>query len=106
MKKFIPKVSDNIALRLLKWSEFFYYFLIILPVILILYQNKGITVGDFFLIQGISRIATFLLEIPSGYLSDVFSRRRVLIMGAVLFLMGNIWLYQGYGFGILQLPKF
>ena len=98
LKKIFPSVSDSVALHLLKWSEFFYYFLIILPVILILYQNKGITVGDFFLIQGISRIATFLLEIPSGYLSDVFSRRKVLVLGALFFLAGNIWLYLGYGF--------
>ncbi len=94
----MPTVSDVVALRLLKWSEFFYYFLIILPVILILYQAKGITVGDFFLIQGLSRIATFVLEIPSGYLSDVFSRRRVLVLGAFVFLLGNIWLYFSYGF--------
>ncbi len=98
MKKLLPSVSDTTALRLLKWSEFFYYFMIILPVILILYQSRGITVGDFFLIQGISRLATFLLEVPSGYLSDTFSRRRVLILGAITYLMANVWLYTGYGF--------
>ena len=69
MGKFWPTVSNKMALRLLKWSEFFYYFLVILPVIVVLYQNKGITVGDFFLIQGISALAAFVLEIPSGYLS-------------------------------------
>ncbi len=98
MKKLFPSVSDIAALRLLKWGEFFYCFLVILPIILVLYQSKGITIGDFFLIQGISRLATFALEIPSGYLSDTFSRRRVLIMGALAYLIGNVWLYVGYGF--------
>ena len=98
MGKFWPTVSNKMALRLLKWSEFFYYFLVILPVIVVLYQNKGITVGDFFLIQGISALAAFVLEIPSGYLSDCFSRRKVLILGAAIYLFANGWLYAGYGF--------
>lgn len=98
MSKFWPTVSNKMALRLLKLSEFFYYFLVILPVIVVLYQNKGITVGDFFLIQGISALAAFVLEIPSGYLSDCFSRRKVLILGAAIYLFANGWLYAGYGF--------
>ncbi len=98
MKKLLPSVSDIVALRLLKWSEFFYCFLIILPVILILYQSKGISVGDFFLIQGLSRLSTFLLEIPSGYLSDTFSRRKVLILGALVYLIANALIFLGYGF--------
>ncbi len=98
MKKFLPHVSDNVAIRLLKWCEFFYCFLIILPVILVLYQSKGISVGDFFLIQGLSRLATFAFEIPSGYLSDTFSRRKVLMLGAVVYLVANAWIYLGVGF--------
>ena len=65
MLKFLPTVSNKMALRLLKWSEFFYTFLLILPVIVVLYQNKGITVGDFFLIQGLSSMVAMkpLLDI-------------------------------------------
>ena len=66
--------------------------------IVVLYQNKGITVGDFFLIQGLSAMAAFVLEIPSGYLSDCFSRRKVLIFGAAIYLFAHAWLYGGYGF--------
>ena len=98
MFHFLPTVSNKVALRLLKWSEFFYTFLLILPVIVVLYQNKGITVGDFFLIQGLSAMAAFVLEIPSGYLSDCFSRRKVLILGAAIYLFAHAWLYGGYGF--------
>ncbi len=98
MSKFWPTVSNELALKLLKWSEFFYTFLLILPVIVLLYQNKGISVGDFFLIQGMSACAAFALEIPSGYLSDCFSRRKVIILGAAIYLFANGWLYSGYGF--------
>lgn len=98
MKKLFGQVSNELALKLLKWSEFFYSFLIILPIIVLLYQDKGITIGDFFLIQGLAGLASFVLEIPSGYLSDTCSRRKVLILGACVFLFSNVWLYVGYGF--------
>ena len=63
--RFVCGVSDETALRLLKWSEFFLMFMLIIPVAVLLYQDKGITLGDFFLIQGLFRIAAFALEIPS-----------------------------------------
>ena len=96
--RFICGVSDETALRLLKWSEFFLMFMLIIPVAVLLYQDKGITLGDFFLIQGLFRIAAFALEIPSGYVSDVFSRRKVLFIGALIWLAGNVGLYFAYGF--------
>ena len=73
-------------------------FMLIIPVAVLLYQDKGITLGDFFLIQGLFRIAAFALEIPSGYVSDVFSRRKVLFIGALIWLAGNVGLYFAYGF--------
>ncbi|MDR1207073.1 MAG: MFS transporter [Rickettsiales bacterium] len=91
-------VSDATALSLLKWGEFFIYFLMIVPIAVLLYQDKGVSVGDFFLIQGIFRVASFALEIPSGYLSDTFSRRKILILGALIWLAGNIGLFFAYGF--------
>ncbi len=98
MKRILPSVSDNTALYLLRTSNFFYHFMIILPVIVILYQSKGITVGDFFLIQGLSRLTSFFSGLPSGYLSDTFSRRRTLLLGVAAYLGANIWLYTGTGF--------
>lgn len=69
-----------------------------LPVIMLFYQYKGATVGDFFLIQGIFSIFTFALEIPSGYLGDLFSRKKVIMFGLFFYLAGNsIWIY-GTGF--------
>lgn len=45
-----------------------------------------------------SACAAFALEIPSGYLSDCFSRRKVIILGAAIYLFAHGWLYSGYGF--------
>jgi MFS family permease len=91
-------VSNEKALRLLKWNAFFKSFLLIFPVIVLLYQSKGISVGDFFLILGLARAASFLFEIPSGYLSDTISRRRVLLAGSIVWFAAIAGLFWAYGF--------
>ena len=98
-------VSDKTALSLLKWSEFFLYFMIIVPIVVLLYQEKGITVGDFFLIQGIFMIAAFLFEIPSGYMSDVFSRKKVLLIGGIIWFLAVAGLFFAYGFWEIMLAE-
>lgn len=99
MKKII---SDITALRFLKWGEAFLFFMPIIPIIVLLYSGRGVSVGEFFLIQGIFRITAFLFEIPSGYLADVFSRRKILIIGAGVQFLSMAWLFWANGFwGIL-----
>ena len=90
-------VSSTLWLLRIGWF-FFSTMELIVPVAVLLYTNKGITIGDFFLIQGIFRLAQFLFEIPSGYLSDRFSRRKVLILGALVHMFGFIILAFAHGF--------
>ena len=54
--------------------------------------------ADFFLIQGIFRIAAFLFEIPSGYLADVFSRKKIMVLAALLQFLGMLLLIWAQGF--------
>lgn len=86
------------ALRLLKFGWFFTNFMMIAPIIVLVYTHKGISIGDFFLLQGLYRIAVLLFEIPSGYLSDRFSRRRVLILGTMIHFIGFSTLAMAFGF--------
>jgi len=72
--------------------------MMLLPIVILLYQSKGITVGDFFMIQGIFRIAGFLFEIPSGYLSDTFSRKKILLLGGTVWFLAIAGLFWAYGF--------
>jgi len=95
-------VSDKTALSLLKWGEAFIYFMPIIPIIVLLYQGKNVSVGEFFLIQGLFSVVSFLFEIPSGYLSDVFSRKKILLIGAFIQFLAMSWLFWADGFwGIL-----
>lgn len=95
-------VSDKTALVLLKWAEAFIDFIPILPVIVLLYSGRGVSVGEFFMIQGLFRLTAFLFEIPSGYLADIFSRRKMLLIGSAVHLAAMVWLLFAQGFwGIL-----
>ena len=69
---FVPLSMYNIAAFLR--SQLF-----LLPVLLFFYQENGLSVGDFYLIQGLIVFFAFLFEIPAGYLGDIFPRKNVLM---------------------------
>ncbi|MBQ3034581.1 MAG: MFS transporter [Alphaproteobacteria bacterium] len=69
-----------------------------LPVLMLFYQYKNVSQGDFFFIQGLALGAVFLLEIPSGYIADIFSRKSSLIIGMFGWLFGYLCWIFGSGF--------
>lgn len=72
--------------------------LFILPVLMLYYGYKGVGIGDFFLIQGFSSMMVFLCEVPSGYVGDLFSRKRVIISGFIVWTLGYLFWIFGSGF--------
>lgn len=105
MRRKFSDISVKNGLAWLKVGWFFHHFMLIIPVIVLIYVDKGVSVGDFFLIQGLFRLAAFLFEIPSGYLSDCFSRKRVMIAGALFSLLGFTIIAVAYGFWALVLGE-
>ncbi len=93
------------GLAWLKLGWFCHNFMLIVPVIVLIYTQKGVTVGDFFLIQGIFRLAAFLFEIPSGYMSDCLSRKRVMIAAGIFTVGGYVTIALAYGFWALILGE-
>ena len=69
-----------------------------LAVIVPVYAQKGASVGDFLFIMGIASIFMCLLEIPSGYCGDVFSRKKNLIIGHLFWIAGHLQVLYGFGF--------
>ena len=92
------KLSNSSALLILKLSRFCLYFMPLIPVVTLVYFGKGVSLADFFLIQGIFRIAAFLFEIPSGYLADVFSRKKIMVLATFLQFLGMFLLIWAQGF--------
>lgn len=91
-------LSYQKALPLLKIIIFLESFFVIIPIILLLYKSKGLSTGDFFLLQGIFGWIMVLLEIPTGYLGDILSRKKVLIISLFMWLIGSVYLIFAKGF--------
>ncbi len=70
----------------------------VFPVMVIYYGNKGLSMSEFMLIQGIFAVVLFLFEVPSGYLSDVWRRSHVLFLGIFIKLIGYIIILFSHGF--------
>ena len=72
------------VIKIAKW------FMLFMPVIVLFYQENGLSLEDVFLLQGIYSIAVVLLEIPSGYFADVWGRKFTIIAGSILGVVGFI----------------
>lgn len=70
--------------------------LFILPVIVLFYQENGLSLRHIFLLQGAFALSAFFWEIPSGYFSDSFGRRKTLIIATVFGFLGYVtYLFSG-----------
>lgn len=96
---FVPLSMYNIAAFLR--SQLF-----LLPVLLFFYQENGLSVQDFYLIQGLIVFFAFLFEIPAGYLGDIFPRKYILVTAYALFL-GRLFLWIFFrGYSIILIGEF
>jgi len=63
------------------------------PVLLLFYQQNGLSIADFVLFQGIFQLTGIVFEIPCGYIADVISKKKVLILAfTCFFLRAAVWL--------------
>lgn len=84
-----------VAARALRMVSF------LVPIAVLFYADKGVSLGDFFLIQGIWAISVFAFEIPTGYIGDLFSRKKVIAFSFLLCVLANLLMGFGYGFWML-----
>ena len=63
------------------------------PVLLLFYQQNGLSIADFVMFQGIFQLTGILFEIPCGYIADTISKKKVLILAFFcFFLRAALWL--------------
>ena len=76
-----------LALYIIKLSK---WFTLVMPIIVLFYEDHGLGLQDVFILKSVYSIAAVALEIPSGYLADVWGRRKCLILGGILFFLGYL----------------
>lgn len=102
----MSKLKSSLPLAMYNTAAFLRSQIYLLPVLLFFYQENGLTVSDFYLIQGLIVFFAFLFEIPAGYLGDKFPRKYILIMAYMLFLCRlALWIFFR-GFEIILLGEF
>jgi predicted MFS family arabinose efflux permease len=71
-------------LMLLNAMSFFRTFMIIMPIFVPLMQRYGLSMQETMWLQSIFAGVTLILELPSGFIADVFGRKITLIVGFAL----------------------
>lgn len=84
--------KNIIALYLIKVSK---WFTLVMPIIVLFYKECGLDLADIFILKSVYSIAMVSLEIPTGYLADVWGTKELL----------DCWLYILF-LGIHQLFNF
>jgi MFS family permease len=63
-------------------------FWVIVPILIPYYESNSLNKTQIFTIQAAYALSILILEIPSGYLADIFGRKKALILGAFFMPVG------------------
>jgi len=81
--------------------KFFDDLIFIYPLYALMFKDNGLSIFEISLIFTLWSLTNFLMEIPSGILSDKFSRKLLIILGQLLRIIGySLWIIfpNFYGF--------
>lgn len=83
---------------LLQWHNIFVSMVFVLPVLVPLYHDRGLGFREFMIGEAVFSAVMIAMEVPSGWLSDVWKRRSVLALACLTHVMGwtTLWLADGF----------
>ena len=68
-------VKDNIwKLYIIKGIM---WFMVAMPIIVLFFQENGLNLQEVMILQGSYSLMVALMEIPSGYIADLFGRKKL-----------------------------
>lgn len=85
---------------------YFYVFQILrnavffLPVIVLFWQDNGLSMTQIMLLQSLYAFTIVILEIPTGYFADIVGRKHSLVLASCFYLVGMLIYSVGEGFFI------
>lgn len=65
------------------------------PILVLYFTERGLSLTEFFLVQGAASLAIILLMIPAGYLADLWGRRNVTVLSALALITSVLLLAFG-----------
>lgn len=92
---------------LLKTFEALRSSLFILPIVTIYYNlQKGVGIDGFYITESAFALAIFIMIVPVGFLSDIWKRKNVLVIGAFVAAIGFLVELLGYGLKDMFIGEF
>ncbi len=70
----------------------------VMPIVVLFYQSNNMGMHEIFVLKAIYSIAIVVMEIPSGWMADVWGRKKTLILGSILGSAGFLLYSFSYGF--------
>ena len=92
MANFDKNISRLYLIKISKW------FNLVMPVVVLFYQDNGMGMQEIFILKSIYSIAIVTMEVPSGWMADVWGRKKTLFMGSVLGASGFLIYSFSFGF--------
>ena len=83
--------------------SFFQVFLVLMPIIVLFFESRGLTLPEIFLLQAWFAAVVLVMEAPSGYLADLLGRKRIIVAGTFFIGVGQSILLFAEGFWQLAL---
>jgi len=71
-------IGKLFIIKALRW------FLLIMPILILFFQENGLSMKEILILQSVFSIAIIIFEIPSGYFSDVIGRKITIIIATIL----------------------
>ncbi|CAN5530176.1 MFS transporter [soil metagenome] len=79
-------------IKLLRAIQIVQSFMVTISIIVVFFQHRGFGLADVMILQAVFAAVMVLVEVPSGYFSDVVGRRRTMIIGSIFIALGW-WCY-------------
>jgi MFS family permease len=76
-----------------------------MPVVVLFYLDNDMGMQDIFVLKAIYSIAIVVMEIPSGWMADVWGRKKTLVFGSILGSAGFLIYSFSYGFWAFVLAE-
>jgi len=80
----MTKLECKQNVKKLYYFGFFWMFLVIIPVLVPYFINLGLNMRQIFQLQAIFGISVAIMELPSGYLCDIWGRKNTIVLGSFL----------------------
>ncbi len=84
----------------------FRWFLLLMPVFILFYEENGLDLEDVFLVQVFYSVCVILFEIPSGYFADILGRKRSMLIGVIFAAVGFTCYAFAYSFNEFLFVQF